>query len=159
MKIVENMGFSFFRITLAAYMLIAGWNKLGGLIANGFDPAKFGLFQGTMAKFYGPDATIAPWLVVFFPKFVMVPFLYITPFWEVVAGLLLLIGLYRKYATVAILLLLLIFGIGIEAANYPKDQNIWMFINFIGYYIVYKSLLKDTPDPLALENILSKKDK
>ncbi|MCL2566746.1 MAG: DoxX family membrane protein [Alphaproteobacteria bacterium] len=159
MKTIENMGFSFFRMTLGAYMLIAGWNKLGGLIATGFDPDKFGLLKSFMGKFHGPDATIAPWLAVFFPKFILIPFTYITPFWEVIAGLLLFIGFYRKYAAVAILLLLLIFGIGTEAANYPKDQNIWMFLNFIGYYLVYRSLLKDTPDPLALENILNKNSK
>ncbi|MDR0484412.1 MAG: hypothetical protein LBH40_03970 [Alphaproteobacteria bacterium] len=153
---IEDMGFSFFRITLGAYILIAGWNKLGGLIATGFDPEQFGLLKHFMEQFYGENATIVPWLQIFFPKFVLIGFTWIVPFWEFIAGGLLFIGLFRKYAVVAILLLLCIFGIGTEASNYPQGQNIWVFVNLIAYYLVYKGLQKDSKDILSLDNYINK---
>ncbi|MDR2008499.1 MAG: DoxX family membrane protein [Alphaproteobacteria bacterium] len=153
MKMIGEAGFSLFRISIASSIMISGWGKVMGFFTTG----KIGVVGSFVDKFHGAESTVPWYTAMFFPKFVLIPFAYITPFWELIPALLLVLGICRKPMAVVMALLLLIFAVGSSAGGSPKDQSIWMFLNAMGYVMIWLGIHFNLPDPLAVENYMKSK--
>lgn len=88
------------RLTLGAYMLIAGWNKLSA------DAGLSGFVQGGVLKMR-PE-----WL----PESFAAPYGYALPFVELLTGLMLILGLFTRIAAGIMTLVLLSIAIAVVSA-------------------------------------------
>ncbi|MCL2566747.1 MAG: DoxX family membrane protein [Alphaproteobacteria bacterium] len=149
---IGNLGFSIFRISIASSLALSGYGKVMSFFTSG----KVGVVNSFVNKFHGAESTVPGYISIFFPKFILIPFGWLTPFWELIPGVLLVLGICRKPMAVLLAILILIFAVGSSASGAPKDQSIWMFLNIMAYVMVWLGIHFNLPDPLAIDNYICK---
>lgn len=151
-----NIGFSLFRIMLGITMIIPGYDKVVKIFSIGFNPDKFELLQWFLHALHGSESKMPPHVQIFFPEFSIYILCYLIPFWEIIIGLSLVLGIYRKLGTNLGLALMAIFLSGTVGAGLGLELFIEQVVLGIAYYLLYLGLIKNLDDPLSVDRFLKK---
>ncbi len=156
-----HYGFSAFRIMAGLTTLVGGFDKIIAFGKVGFNPTQYGLVTWFVGLFHGENAYASDHMAIFFPKFLVYIAGSLIPFAEFFVGLFVVLGLFRLWASTAGIALMGIFLIAAEVAHLSPGMLtdiIQMYVWGIAFYLVYRQTHAGKPDPLALDNILAKRD-
>jgi len=150
---VSRIGFSVFRIMVGMTFLVGGYDKVVRLVLSGFSDRWLG--EWFIEIIHG--GAVSPHVSMLMPKPVLIAFGYIVPFWELMVGLCIVLGLYRMFGAVMGMALIAVFLAGGEATHAVEYPNmiieiIQMYVFGFAYYFLFRELQKNPSDPLALDN-------
>jgi len=103
MKAWENASLLLLRLALGLYFLLAGWGKVVQEFREGF-----GHFYNTSFKNLSPS-----WL----PGFMGLPYGYALPWLEVIVGAMLIVGIFTRWVSAVMALMLISFTLALVIAN------------------------------------------